>query len=328
MRIEYDTLVGLGVMPDVARGIVNDLSMRRMQGQESGVEVDDSLTLENLKGLGMSDEQATGLMNDAAMQRHQQQQNAMAYEAQQAGIAQERAAADEQGAIRADQRATLMGRKEEITANLEALARRKIEQQAEDDFYTEKDRLMLAYGAEQADRLAKQQEEDAFDADAAARQFVANVPTVDWSRGEQAIPGVAYDTYETPESTRVLLEGGAQRQQQQQEAKAKAARAAELATLETAVNTGQQQVDSLTNRAALQALMNASAPIAPRNFGEAMKGTPTTAQAEMTQNINLAREFFGRQGKVQRGKMKQLEAERRMQRHRDKRIPIARPDVR
>ena len=70
------------------------------------------------------------------------------------------------------------------------------------------------------------------------------------------------------------------------------------------------------NRAAIQALMGASQPIAPRTFGEAMSGKPATAQAEMQQNINLARQFFGRQGTVQRERMKAAEAERRMRRFR------------
>ena len=91
----------------------------------------------------------------------------------------------------------------------------------------------------------------------------------------------------------------------------------ELQKLRAEQATGTQQIDSLYNRAAIQALMGASQPIGPRTFGEAMSGKPTTAQAEMQQNINLARQFFGRQGTVQRGRMKTAEAERRMRRFRD-----------
>jgi len=338
MRIDYETLVGLGVMPDVARGIVNDLSMRRTQAQESGVEVDDSLTFENLKGLGMSDEQAKGLMNDASLQRIQQQESAAALEEQRAADAQARAEADELGSIRADQRAALMGRKEDITANLQALNIARMADAGQlvpgaeatdpDSVIADRERQRLQEQAEAiammnaalspaAEQYGDQPKPMMFDefTDDSVEAYRRNIAADEAIAARRNVDTSALPAGIGRQAVARLDEAQAAKEQ---EAKAKATREADLAKLELGVQQGQAQVDSLYNQAAIQALMNASQPMKPRTVGEAMKGTPTTAQAEMQQNVNLAREFFGRQGKVQRSKMKELEAQRRMKRHRDK----------
>ena len=317
-RIDFDTLVGLGVAEDAARSIMNDLSMRRMQAAESGVEIDDELTLENLTGLGMSEEQARGLVNDAAQQRLQMRENQAATDAQRAAIAQAAAEADELAGIRQQQRAQLGERMPQIEANLAAL---NIARMA--------DAGQLVPGAEQTDpeRVAAMN----IARMAAAGQLVPGAEATDSEQellrrqaaaiasgqdmmGEPLVAGA--EATDSPEQIALRQQYPGMSPEQIQAAELRKKQLTELQDLRAKAAAGQQTVDSMYNRAAIQALMGASQPIAPRTFGEAMSGKPATAQAEMQQNINLARQFFGRQGTVQRERMKAAEAERRMRRFR------------
>lgn len=296
-RIDFGTLVGLGVAEDVARGIVNDLSMRRMQAAESGIEIDDTLTLENLTSLGIGEEQARGLMNDAANQRFQMQENAAATDMQRAAIAQAAAEADQMGAIRQDQRAQLAGRMEGIEANLGALNIARMAQAGQ-----------LTPGAEatdpEAELLRRQAAAIAGGRDMQGRPLVAGAEATDSAELialRQQNPGASAEQIQAIRTQRAEAE---KRQEMLRS----------MGQLRSRQAAASGEVDSLYNQAALQAMMAASQPIGPRTFGEAMSGKPVTAQAEMQQNINLARQFFGRQGTVQRDRMKAAEAENRMRR--------------
>ena len=306
-RIDFDTLIGLGVAENDARNIVNDLSMRRMQGAESGVVVDDELTLENLTGLGMSEEQARGLVNDAAQQRLQMRENQAATDAQRAAVAQAAAEAQELQGIRTQQRAQLSERMPQIEANLQALNIAKMA-----------DAGQLVAGAEQTDSeqelLRRQAAAIAGGQDMMGRRLVPGAEATD---SEQVIALRQQNPGASAEQIQQLIAAEKQRKLEIVQQRQRERQMVELQKLRAEQAAGTQQIDSLYNRAAIQALMGVSQPIGPRTFGEAMSGKPTTAQAEMQQNINLARQFFGRQGTVQRDRMKAAEAERRMRRFRD-----------
>tara|TARA_R100001463_G_scaffold88_7_gene457 strand:- start:1713 stop:3257 length:1545 start_codon:yes stop_codon:yes gene_type:complete len=314
-RIDFGTLVGLGVAEDAARGIVNSLSMRRMQAAESGIEIDDTLTLENLTDLGIGEEQARGLINSALNQRFQMQENAAATDMQRAAIAQAAAEADQMGAIRQDQRAQLAGRMEGIEANLGALNIARMAQAGQ-----------LTPGAEATDPEAELLRRQAAATAAAiaggrdmqGRPLVAGAEATDSAELialRQQNPGASAEQIQAIRTQRAEAE---QRQEmlrtQRAEAEQRQEMLRKMGQLRSRQSAASGEVDSLYNQAALQAMMAASQPIGPRTFGEAMSGKPVTAQAEMQQNINLARQFFGRQGTVQRDRMKAAEAENRMRR--------------
>ena len=67
-------------------------------------------------------------------------------------------------------------------------------------------------------------------------------------------------------------------------------------------------------KAALMMMQQAAEPIGPRTIGEAMSGKYGQAAAQSQQDINIARQFFGERGKIQRGAMKEAEYKRKSKR--------------
>lgn len=77
---------------------------------------------------------------------------------------------------------------------------------------------------------------------------------------------------------------------------------------ERAAESRERQMQGL----ALQYMM--SQQVGPATIGEARTGKYGTRQAQMTSDINALRTFFGERGKMQRGKMKEQEAQKKMER--------------
>ena len=68
------------------------------------------------------------------------------------------------------------------------------------------------------------------------------------------------------------------------------------------------------DRAALMVMMSAQQPIGPSTIGEAMSGKYGQRQAQVSADINTARTFFEKSGKIRRDKMTERERKRKAQR--------------
>jgi len=68
------------------------------------------------------------------------------------------------------------------------------------------------------------------------------------------------------------------------------------------------------DRAALMMMMSAQQPIGPSTIGEAMSGKYGQRQAQVSADINTARTFFEKSGKIRRDKMTERERKRKAQR--------------